>query len=174
VNNLSWKWAVVAVAVAASIAGCGDGGPRLYKAGGTVTYKNAPVEGATVTFTYDDGNFANGVTGADGKFQLNYMGKPGGAALGKCKVGISKTAEIKTGITMSNTPGKKTPEDYQKDMKAMQDGMKKYAEEKAKADAAGGPASLIPKKYGDANSSGLAYEIVTDESKNNFEIKLAD
>src|SRR4029077_4502649 len=53
-NSLSWKCLAV-LALALTIAGCGEPGPRLYKAGGTVNYKSAPVEGAQVTFAYEDG-----------------------------------------------------------------------------------------------------------------------
>jgi len=172
-NSLSWKRLAV-LALALVVAGCGDGGPRLYKAGGTVSYKNAPVADAHLTFAYDDGNFANGVTGPDGKFQLTYMGKPGGAALGKCKVSIVKEKGITVTAPATSGPGKiKTPEEYKKMQEERQNAMKNFAQAKATQDAAGG-GDLIPKKYKDATTSGLAYEIKADESQNNFDIKLED
>ena len=158
------------------VVGCGDGGPRLYKAGGVVTYKGANVEGATVTFAYDDGNFANGVTDKDGKFQLSYLGKPGGAALGKCKVGITKTAETKVGVLApvpTNKPPKSAEEKKQQD-DAKVAAMKAFAEAKAAEAAGGGAASLIPKKYADANTSGLVYDITANEANNNWTIELKD
>src|SRR5690242_10205745 len=88
-NTFRWKClAVLTLALLAS--GCGGGGPRLYKAGGTVTRKKVPVEGAQVTFAYDDGNFASGHMDKAGKFQLTYQNRPGGAVPGKCKVTVSK------------------------------------------------------------------------------------
>src|SRR5678809_957740 len=111
-NSLSWKCLAI-LALALTVAGCGDGGPRLYKAGGTVTYKSAPVEAAQVTFAYEDGEFANGTTDKDGKFQLVYKGKPGGAALGKCKVTVVKQAgatAVASAPTPTGTP--KTAEEY--------------------------------------------------------------
>jgi len=172
-NSLSWKCLAV-LALALVVAGCGDGGARLYKAGGTVSYKNAPVADAHLTFAYDDGNFANAVTGPDGKFQLTYMGKPGGAALGKCKVGIVKDKNLTVAVTSSSGPVKpKTPEEYKKMQAEKENAMKGYADQKAKQDAAGG-GDLIPKKYRDAATSGLVFEIKADDSQNNFDIKLAD
>jgi hypothetical protein len=174
-NSLSWKCLAV-LALALVVGGCGESGPRLYKAGGTVTYKNAPVEGAQVTFAYEDGEFASGSTDKDGKFQLAYKGKPGGAALGKCKVTVIKVAgpKINAGAAALNNAPPKGPED----MKAKADAMKKAAEDlmaaKAAEAAAGGPQALIPKKYSDPSTSGFAFEIVTDESKNNFPLDLKD
>ena len=39
---------------------------------------------------------------------------------------------------------------------------------------AAGAQPLIPKKYSDPSTSGFAFEIVTDESKNNFTLDLKD
>ena len=173
-NSLSWKCLAV-LALALMVAGCGEPGPRLYKAGGTVTYKSAPVEGAEVTFAYDDGEFASGTTDAAGKFQLAYKGKPGGAALGKCKVTITKVPGVKTVAPAAATDTKviKSEADYKAQEKAKMDAMLKFAEEKKAMDAAGGQ-SLIPKKYSDPSTSGFAFEIVADESKNVFPLDLKD
>jgi len=172
-NSLSWKCLAV-LALALTVAGCGEPGPRLYKAGGTVNYKSAPVEGAQVTFAYEDGEFASGTTDAAGKFQLAYKGKPGGAALGKCKVTITKAPGAKTVAPAAATDKKviKSEADYKAQEKAKMDSMLKFAEEKKALDQAGG--SLIPKKYSDPSTSGFAFEITTDESKNNFTLDLKD
>ncbi|MBC7854198.1 MAG: carboxypeptidase regulatory-like domain-containing protein [Pirellulaceae bacterium] len=172
-NSLSWKsLAVLALALVAS--GCGDGGPRLYKAGGTVTYKSAPVEGAQVTFTYDDGSFASGISDKDGKYMLSQLGRSVGASLGKCKVSVTKLSSASTTTMAPMTGEVKTQADADKknaDMvKAMQESMKK----KAEMDAAGGPQSLIPKKYTDASTSGFAFEVTSNESANNFPLDLKD
>jgi hypothetical protein len=173
-NSLSWKCLAV-LALALMVVGCGEPGPRLYKAGGTVNYKNAPVEGAAVTFAYEDGEFASGTTDAAGKFQLAYKGKPGGAALGKCKVTIIKLAATKVTAPAAATENKviKSEADFKAQEKAKMDAMLKIAEEQ-KAQSAGGAQALIPKKYGDPTTSGFAVEIVTDESKNNFTFDLKD
>lgn len=169
-NSLSWKCLAV-LALALVVAGCGEPGPRLYKAGGTVNYKSAPVEGAQVTFAYEDGEFASGTTDASGKFQLAYKGKPGGAALGKCKVTITKVAGTTATAPAAATESKviKSEADYKAREKAKMDAMLKFSEQ-----SASGTQALIPKKYGDPTTSGFAVEIVADESKNNFTFDLKD
>jgi hypothetical protein len=170
-NSLSWKCLAV-LALALVVAGCSDGGPRLYKAGGTVTYKNAPVEGAQVTFAYDDGNFANGTTDAAGKFQLTYMGKPGGAALGKCKVSVSKVVAPKVASAPSNDKPK-TKEEWEAKKKMMEGGgAMRTTIDDSKAAAAAAPS--IPRKYADGTSSGLVFEIKANEKENDFPIELKD
>jgi hypothetical protein len=161
-NTFPWNClAVAALALVAS--GCGGGGPRLYKAGGTVTDNNVPVEGAQVTFAYDDGNIANGFTDAAGKFQLNYMNHSGVAAPGKCKVSVSKRGGA-TGPT--TTIDFKTSPKSEAEYKAREQERKKMMERQVVRDATGGS--------GDFTKSGLVLEITTDESKNNFAINLQD
>jgi hypothetical protein len=166
VNSFLWK-CVALLALALVVTGCGPGGPRLYKAGGTVTYKDKPVENATVTFLYDDGNFANGVTDSAGKFSLVYLGRPGGAALGKCKVTVAKL-ESTGPVTPPINQAPKTPEEWKAKNDALMNAGKKGLEKK------GAAKSLIPDKYADALKSDLAFEIVSDESKNDFPIVLKD
>jgi len=169
VNNL-WKCAAV-LAMGCFVLGCG-GGPRVYKTTGTVTYKGQPVDGAQVTFAYDNGNFANGTTGADGKFSLTYMGTPGGAVPGKCKVAVVKQKNVSATLTTPTGPPK-SAEEYKAQQKEKQDMMMKVAKEQADI-AAGGTGNLLPKKYADGNTSGLVFEITTDVSKNDFPIDLKD
>jgi hypothetical protein len=165
VNSLSWKILTV-LALALVVTGCGPKGPPLYKAGGTVTYNTKPVDGATVTFEYPDGNFANGVTDAAGKFQLTYMGKPGGAAPGKCKVSVIKSAAI-----ANVTP----PAAGEKDPIKMMEAMKKASAPTMKeGGGVAAPKALIPLKYASSTGSGLSFEIKTTEKDNDFLIELKD
>jgi hypothetical protein len=161
-NTFRWKCLVV-LALTFATAGCGGGGPRLYKAGGTVTRNTKPIEGAQVTFAYDDGNFASGYTDKAGKFQLTYQNRPGGAVPGKCKVTVSK----KGGGTSITTPAildtpPKSAEDMKKKKEAQEEVMRK-ATEQAQA-----------KSPDDFVKTGFVFEITTDESKNNFEIDVKD
>jgi hypothetical protein len=157
-NTFLWKCLAVS-ALALLAAGCG-GGPRLYKAGGTVTRNKNPVEGAQVTFAYDDGNFASGYTDKAGKFQLTYHNRPGGAVPGKCKVTVSKqgggAASTPPPAILDAAP--KSAEDMKKKREAQEDMMRK-ATDQAQA-----------KSPDDFMKTGLIFEITTDESKNNFEI----
>jgi hypothetical protein len=149
-----------------AIAGCGPGGPSLYKAGGTVTYNGQPVSGANVTFQYEDGNSASGVTDAAGKYTLTYLGNPKGAAVGKCMVSVSKIAAIAGAPSGSSAEASKDPAAIMKMMQGM-------GEAQMKGEA-GPPKNELPAKYVDFKTSGLSFEITTDEAKNNFEIVLKD
>lgn len=161
----SWKY-LAATALALAVVGCTGGGPRLYKAGGTVTHKSAPLEGAHVTFLYADGNFANGYTDAAGKFQLSYSGRIG-AVPGKCKVTVSKKAGAAGVATTTNFKASPKSVEEQKAMMAEQQRMMEGTAKKQEQEAAGGAS-------GDLTRSGLEYEITTDESKNDFVIDIKD
>ena len=171
-NSFSWKClAVLALAFVAG--GCSDGGPRLYKAGGTVTYKSAPVEGAQVTFTYDDSSFSSGISDKDGKYQLSHQGRSVGAALGKCKVSVNKVSSVSMAPPPA-TGAAKTKEEIEKDKMNSLSASKDLVDKQAAMDAAGGSQALIPKKYADASSSGFSFEITANESANNFPLDLKD
>jgi hypothetical protein len=160
-NAAAWKYLAV-LGLGLVVSGCGGGGPRLYKAGGTVTRNQVPVEGAHVTFAYSDGNFASGYTDAAGKFQLNYVNRSG-AAPGKCTVTVSKR-----GATTSTPPPAildATPKSAE-EQKA-----KLLAQEKQMAEAT---RQAEQKSPDDFTKTGMVYEITTDEIKNNFKIDIKD
>lgn len=106
-----------------------DKGPKTVPVTGTVQYKGAPVEGATVTLVPNIPTVrsASGVTDAEGKFSvMTYVGpssQPQGAMPGDYIVLISKmqTAEIPMGLSPQ--------------------------EEQAAFAKAGKPKSLLPKAY---------------------------
>lgn len=79
-------WLVLA---AVALIGCGDGGPRLVKAGGVVKYKDAPLAGADVVFVPEDGGLPSiGRTDEQGRFALMTSGRPG-APIGAYKVSVT-------------------------------------------------------------------------------------
>ncbi|MFN0018367.1 MAG: hypothetical protein ACKVP0_08915 [Pirellulaceae bacterium] len=166
-NSFNWK-SVLLLALPLVISGCGSGGPSLYKAGGTVTFKGQPVSDATVNFLYADGSAATGVTDAAGKFSLAYSGNPKGAAVGKCSVSVTKIAS-----TISTTGGSV---DSSKDPAAMMNMMKKFDEAKKAKEASGEKTSKndLPAKYEDPKKSGLSFEVTTDPLKNDFSIVLTE
>ena len=173
-NNHFWKCLAV-LALACVISGCGSG-PSLYKAGGKVTYKNAPVEGADVLFAYDDGNFANGRTDKEGKFMVLFGGKPG-AALGKGKITVTK----KESITMAAPAGGTAPAgqikneaDWKAEQKRKNDEMAAFKKAQDKMNEKGGPQDLIPAKYASSATSGFTFEIKTSEKDNDFPLDLKD
>jgi hypothetical protein len=136
-------------------AGCG--GPSLKPASGTVTYKGAPVEGASVVFSPVKGPLGNGTTDASGKYTISTEGKPG-AMLGKHEVMISKFTSPTT------VPGGGTsPQDMINAAKAKGD----------KGKTASGSKSAIPTKYS-TPKSGLTAEVTADTAKNVFDFTLTD
>ncbi|HEY2416178.1 MAG TPA: hypothetical protein VGI40_28310 [Pirellulaceae bacterium] len=72
-----------------------QGAKKTSKVTVTVTYKGAPVEGATVTFVNTDGPpSANGRTDAQGKARLKTYLDGDGATLGSHKVIIEKSEAV--------------------------------------------------------------------------------
>jgi len=170
-NNSVWN-GLVLVTLAILGAGCGSGGPRLYKAGGIVTYKGVPVEGASVSFLHDDGNTAVGATDAAGKFQLIRVGSNReGTVAGKGSLSVTKMS----GGTVVAGPGPGVPLDPSKmtdaDRKKQADDMRSRMEGGPKLPEP--PKSLLPTKYGDPATSGLKYEVLP-KNDNNFVVELND
>lgn len=152
------------------LAGCSgtDDGPTLVEAGGSVTYKGGPLAGATVTFVPEDGPVAIGVTDLEGKFTLSSGAIPGIVA-GPCKVSVTALQGGGGGneVADPNVNVKpKNPEEMKQRQQKMVDMMKKGApSDDAK--------SLIPEKYGIAESSGLTFT-VKEGDPNQFKIELTD
>lgn len=166
-NNSVWKLLGL-VLVSVLVAGCGSG-PRLYKAGGTVTYNDKPVDKAAITFVYEDGASASGMTDAAGKFQLVYLGKTAGTAAGKGSMMVTKmSGQPATGSTMPavKDPLKMTDEEKKKLSATAQSSM-------PTSSAATPPTMELPAKYADPAKSGLNFEILPNND-NNLEVVLKD
>lgn len=137
-----------------ALAGCtggGGGGGALYPVKGKVTYKGAPVAGATVTFIPSgQGQPATGQTDASGMYSLNTGTRPG-AGVGQYKVTVTKYA---TSGTAQLTP---------EDMAKMQ---KEGKTPEAKSE--------VPGKYAAPQTSGLQANVTQDASKNVFDFELTD
>ena len=113
----------------AIVAGCG--GPSFLPVTGVVTLDGAPVEGATVTFTADDGSKTySGSTDAAGKFTLQ-AGEKLGAPAGNYKVVVIRSAHKPTAEAPDPSAGMKT--------------MKKDAEEVNKSSKGGTMAKMMGK-----------------------------
>ena len=50
-----FMWRLILAVIVVLFAGCGDGGPKLVKAGGAVKYNGAPLAEADVVFVPDEG-----------------------------------------------------------------------------------------------------------------------
>jgi hypothetical protein len=116
----------------------------------TVTYKGAPVEGASVTFVNTDGPpSANGRTDAQGKARLKTYVDGDGATLGTHKVMIEKSESV-GGQSLST-------DDPKYDPNAPPPTVKYH----------------IPQKFSSIATSGLTAE-VKDGSPNEFTFELKD
>lgn len=70
-----------------ALAGCGkEPGPETAPVTGKVTRAGKPVAGATVYFRPESGRPSQGITDAEGMYNLRYTAKEDGARLGKHKV----------------------------------------------------------------------------------------
>lgn len=152
-------WGVVAL-LSLAVAGCSDPGPALELAEGTVTYNNAPVAGASVTFVFDDGQQSVGTTGPDGKCKLTTGSRPG-APIGEATVIVTK---FSGGAAAGKSPDQMTPED----MKAM-------AEASMSSSQDTGPKNELPAKYATTQTSPLKADIQAGGvAKNTFTFDLKD
>lgn len=150
----------VCLAASAALAGCGgEGGPALSPVKGVVKYNGNPVQGASVSFAYEDGQLAVGSTDASGSFTLTTNGRPG-APLGAAKVGVNKADAAAGGQDMTTMK----PED-----------MQKMQMEMAKRGAQANAKPALPVKYQNPAKSGLTAEVAAGGAeKNSFEFNLVD
>ena len=168
---LSLAGAAMAV-LAAGCGGAGGGSVSLAEAGGTVTFKGAPLAGASVTFVPENGPVATGTTDLSGKFKLTSGGQPG-AAIGPCKATVTAW---EGGVAPSPTTTK--PASKEEHMKQMGDmraaAMKTGGAATPASEAGSGPKSIIPVRYGNADSANLVFTVDKDGSKNDFKIALTE
>lgn len=164
----------------AYLVGCGsDGGSAvtLAPAGGTVTFRGAPLPDATVTFVPESGPIATGITDLSGKFTLSTGSRPG-VAVGTCKVAVSAYAGGGAGgaSPADKMSGPVTSQEQglarQKEMMEMQ---RKISEGQAPPQEVlgSGSKSVIPERYTKAETSQLSFKVESG-AKNEFEIKLTE
>ncbi|HUG89455.1 MAG TPA: hypothetical protein VML55_01390 [Planctomycetaceae bacterium] len=145
-------------------AGCSGGAaerPELAPVGGTVVYKNLPVEGAKVAFWAEGApRAAEGTTDSEGKFQLSTFDLNDGAVLGDHTATVVK---MEAGATTGGT-----------DLTALDDpaAMAEMAQQTTTAEQTG-PKHLLPEKYMSPKTSDLKYT-VTREGPNQFILTLVD
>jgi len=139
--------------------GC-DKGPKLVKVGGTVTYKNAPVSGATVTFVWPDKDISVGSTDENGKFTLTTGGRPG-SPVGEARVSVSK---VKTGYSNTKPYEQLRPQEMAKGASEKGTGMKTTAESTT---------NELPEKYQNPETTDLK-ATVPPEGVEDLEFNLVD
>jgi Carboxypeptidase regulatory-like domain len=146
------RFKLVVAAMLVSLSGCGEhGGIRTVPVGGTVTYKGAPVEGATVSFIPDGPERpATAISAANGKYDLATLDSEGAMA-GKYTVLVRKMNVASSTL----------------EPVSMEDALKLNSRPVA------APKDLLPAKYGDVGRSPLKYEVKAG-SKNVFDLQLTD
>jgi hypothetical protein len=147
-----------ALLIATLAAGCGEGGPKLLPASGTVTYQGKPLEGALVSFLGQGNVLGSGTTDAAGKYTISTLGRPG-AIPGKNQVAITKQSGAQ-GLTKDAgpPPTPPSPEEIQAKMKAAMSGAKVK--------------NQLPEKYADPAQSGFTAEVAP--GKSTFDFTLTD
>jgi hypothetical protein len=108
------------------LAGCQDGGPKVVKVTGTLTYKGKPVPNTHIFFEPEKGRQSWAETDGEGRFKVNYDAHQDGAVVGKHKVWVemrSATTPDQEGVL----PGKQPR--MSKEMATFLD---KYSAEKSK------------------------------------------
>ena len=146
---------LVAAGLTVVMLGCGQApsGPRTVPASGKLTFKNLPVEGATVSFLGDGKTPpAVAITDAAGEFILTTNRSGDGAVPGVHRVTVSKIIgpPVKSTGSMS-----------------MEDAAKAGSSPPPK------PVSMLPEKYNSVDSSGLQFT-VKEGDKNYFVIELSE
>jgi hypothetical protein len=136
-------WPCVALLCLGLAAGCGADAkpawrPTVVPAGGVVRFQGHPLEGALVTFSNAKlGASASGRTDAEGKFTLTTFESADGAVPGKNMVSVSKVQTPDQVVDKSSAPMVRN--------------------------ARTGPPRqnrwLIPKRYGNASTSGLTVDV---------------
>lgn len=139
------------------IAGCGakgDGMPR-FPASGTVLLEGAPIDGAVVAFSREDGKAtAVAMTDEMGQFQLNMPPGKDGVPAGKYRVSVRKS---------SSAPVSKEPTTFEE--------MEREHKAGKKPEPPPPPKLGVPARYGDPATSQLTEE-VSPSGKNEFTIQL--
>lgn len=150
--------------------GCSGQGDTIQfaPADGTVTYRDKPLSGATVTLAPDKGPLAMTVTDENGKF--SFANGPG-VAVGSVKVGIiaMPSRQVSAADVAAVSKPAQTEEEAAAYLQKAGEMQKKMAENPELVR----PKSLIPEKYTKVDTSGLSFTIKAN-SDNHLKIELKD
>lgn len=150
---------ILTLALAAVVfPGCGEGRPDTAPVSGRVLLNGEPVPDASVTFIPEGGRSANGVTDAQGQFQLTTFQEGDGAILGEHTVTVTPLA--------GDVP-EEIPDDY-----SYTDSGQNGSGKNNGSGQAGGP-SPIPSRYADPATSNLTFTVEAG-GKNEFDVELTE
>lgn len=155
--------AFLVAAGAAAISGCSHSDrPETAPVRGKITYRGAPVAGATITFLCPGApRLAIGTSDSQGNYRLTTFTPNDGAVIGTHTVTVRKVASEPASDVAP------PPVDSQSMSKAIEQAMRQTARQIVAAEKA--PASL-PAKYADRTTSGLRQEVVAGENVINLEL----
>jgi len=140
---------------AAVVAGCGQPGPALEEAAGSVTLDGQPIEGATVTFVPVAGTegLCSGITDPAGRFRLTTviagLGALPGAAAGDYAVTVTKVIGS-SAPAASQDPGYVAPTSQTAPPKVTY---------------------VVPKRYAEATTSGLTVTVGPGANEPSFALE---
>jgi len=147
------------------LAGCAPGENRV-PAEGVLTIDGQPVDGASITVHYGDGNTAQGVTHDQGKFELAYLGKQGAVPGSKLKTSVTKFegADVPTTAFTAgkSTPGSPDPAELSK---FNQQQAQKMMEKTKDLKSGLVPKNELPEKFAKPETSGITVDIPAGGSK---------
>ncbi|MCL2622484.1 MAG: carboxypeptidase-like regulatory domain-containing protein [Planctomycetaceae bacterium] len=142
------------------LSGCGsEEDIRLVQ--GVVTYQNAPLAGATITFVPvdKDGVMATGLTETDGSYRLTSFGskkKGSGARIGSYRVSIVKREEPAVSDDVQAVQKSETTwEEIRRNQASEQNTAQARQSQAGPPRSLPPPVSLIPLKYASGETSGL-------------------
>lgn len=169
---------MIVLLVFAIVSGCGGEKKDVRLVKGVVTYQDAPLAGATITFIPQDaeGVMATGLTESDGSYRLTSFGsktKGSGAKIGTYLVSIVKREEPPTTSQDAEAvrKGETTWEEIRKNQ-ASEENMAK-ARQTGPPKPLPPPVTLIPLKYASGETSGLS-ATVENKSPNILDFRLTD
>src|SRR4051812_10168818 len=137
----------VLLTVGIVLPGCSNSSrPPTYPVTGLVTYQGKPVAGAAITFvpTVSEGEAASAITDANGKYALTTCRAGDGARPGEYRVKVSKQEEPTV-----------DPSKMVKNLSIEEEQKISVESKKPRPPAK----SLIPSKYQDEQTSGLAHTV---------------
>lgn len=152
-------YGIVGLTAVGLLAGCSKGPvrPPTYAVTGTVTFKDAPLEGAQVIFVPSGtgGQAATAITDASGKFSMGTYQAKDGAQEGDYRVKV-----IKTDAKLPPAAGKSITLTHEEEQAQYKEGP-----------PAAPPKSIIPKKYDNEGTSGISHKVTKEPTTLDIPLK---
>lgn len=164
---MSWKHQILLTLIslaAATLPGCGEGGPKVVPVAGKVLVDGKPIEGLLVTFLPKDaktGRAATGRTDESGAFTLTTNKLNDGALVGEYTVLVNDIPDTAGASAANAAVPKPNDKDY----------MEKQLALRAGKTAGQGP--RVAADYGDASKTTLKATVKPSANDNKFEFPVS-